>query len=336
MKMTGENKGVKITNGQACPFRVGLEYLHVGPPLFFVYGPCGLPSMSSEYPSHLHVNLQPNGTSFKRTFEQFGYDSGLSMTSALQASGSGAGHHHVPTSSSGNNGGNERNKRARSTSSSSLSDRSADSSRSSEYNTARSSASLSEVSTNDQNMSLDQNMRSPDYTIPVIASPSSTCTLPTPASLLPSAGPHNEDMSDSSRFSLDIPRPAPLPQEVPSVTHDTLRNSLERYNEFDSHIAALRRSHSRTPSWIRTASPAQPPIPSSYATAETWDWTQFGDSPVSSHTSEEDSRHQFSTDATSSVESGGTYSAVPRQGDSLSFPASDGGDSVTPLHTYQH
>ncbi|OAX37423.1 hypothetical protein K503DRAFT_236882 [Rhizopogon vinicolor AM-OR11-026] len=280
--------------------------------------------MSSEYPSHLH--LQPNGTSFKRTFEQFGYDSGSSMTSALQATGSAAGNHHVPPGSSSNNGGNERNKRARSTSSSSLSDRSADSSRSSEYNTARSSASLSESSTNDQNLTLDQNTRSIDYSVPLIASPSSTCTLATPAPVLPSTEHQDEDMSDSSGFSLDIPRPTPLPA-VPSTTHDVLRNSLERFNEFDSHIAALRRSHSRTPSWIRTASPAQSPHPSSNTTTETfenWDWTHFGDSPASSHTAGEDPRHQFSTDSTGSVGSGGTYTAVPRQGDSLSFPASDG------------
>ncbi|KAG2741181.1 hypothetical protein P692DRAFT_201871836 [Suillus brevipes Sb2] len=32
--------------------------------------------MSSEYPSHLHVSFAPKATSFKRTFEQFGYDSG--------------------------------------------------------------------------------------------------------------------------------------------------------------------------------------------------------------------------------------------------------------------
>lgn len=299
-------------------------------------GPCWSTSMSSEYPS-LHLNLQQNGTSFKRTFEQFGYDSGSPMTSALQASGSGAGSHHVSTGSSSNIGGNERNKRARSTSSSSLSDRSADSSRSSEYNTARSSASLSETSTNDQNLSLDQNMRSTDYTLPVIASPSSTCTLATPAPALPTT-PQDEDMSDSSGFSLDIPRPAPLPTLEPPTTHDALRNSLERFNEFDSHIAALRRPQSRTPSWMRTASPAQSPHSSSNATTdiENWDWTHFGDSPSSSHTSGEDSRHQFSTNATNSVGSGGTYSAVPRQGDSLSFPASDGMGSIALLHTYYH
>jgi hypothetical protein len=280
--------------------------------------------MSSEYPSHLH--LQPNATSFKRTFEQFGYDSGPPMTSALQPSGSGAGNHHVPPGSSTDVGGNERNKRARSTSSSSLSDRSADSSRSSEYNTARSSASLSESSTTDQNLSIDQNMRSPDYSLPAVTSQSSTCTLSTPAPL-PSTERQDEDMSDSSGFSLDIPRSAPLPAAVPSATHDTLRSSIERFNEFDSQIAALRRSHSRTPSWIRTASPAQSPLPSANTTTQTfedWDWTHFGDSSSSSHTAGEDTRHQFSTDATNSVGSGGTYTAVPRQRDSLSLPASDG------------
>ncbi|KAG0697217.1 hypothetical protein DFH29DRAFT_163035 [Suillus ampliporus] len=284
--------------------------------------------MSSEYPSHLHVSFSPNGTSFKRTFEQFGYDSGSPMTSsALQASGSGTATHNVPTGSSSSSNGNERNKRARSTSSSSVSDRSADSSRSSEYSTARSSASLSETSTtNDHNISLDQNRRSPVYPVASIASTSSTLASPTPT--LPSSEPQDEVMSDVSAFPLDIPRPAPAPEVASSTTtHDTLRNSIERFNEFDSHIAALRRSHSRTPSWLPTPSPVLSPLESSNHTTETfdsWDWTHFGASPGSSHASGDDRRRRYSTDATTSIASGGTYTAVPRQGDPLSFQASDG------------
>ncbi|KAG2137529.1 hypothetical protein DEU56DRAFT_351847 [Suillus clintonianus] len=283
--------------------------------------------MSSEYPSHLHVSFAPNATSFKRTFEQFGYDSGSPMTSALQASGSATATHNVPTGSSSNSSGNERNKRARSTSSSSISNRSADSSRSSEYNSARSSASLSEGSTtNDHNLPLDQNRISPAYPSPTIASPTSTLASPAPA--LPSTvtEPQDEDMLDSSSFSLDIPRPAP-PPEVSSTTHDALRSSIERFNEFDSHIAALRRSHSRTPSWHPAASPVLSPRESLNDTPEAfdhWDWTHFGASPGSSHTSGEDRRDQYSTDATTSIGSGSTHTVVPRQVDSLSFQASDG------------
>ncbi|KAG1844536.1 hypothetical protein DFJ58DRAFT_28067 [Suillus subalutaceus] len=284
--------------------------------------------MSSEYPSHLHVSFAPNATSFKRTFEQFGYDSGSPMTSALQASGSGTATHNLPTSSSGSSSGNERNKRARSTSSSSVSNRSADSSRSSEYVSARSSASLSEGSTtNDHNLSLDQNRRSTAYPSPAVVSTSSTLVSPT--SVLPSTvvEPQDEDMSDSSGFSLDIPRPAPPPEVASSTVHDALRNSIERFNEFDSHIAALRRSHSRTPSWHPTASPVLSPRESSNDTTETfdnWDWTRFGASPGSSHTSGEDRRGQYFTDATTSIGSGSTHTAVPRRADSLSFQAPDG------------
>ncbi|KAG2130296.1 uncharacterized protein EDB93DRAFT_84240 [Suillus bovinus] len=280
--------------------------------------------MSSEYPSHLHVSFAPNATSFKRTFEQFGYDSGSPMTSALQASGSGTTNHNVPTGSSG---GNERNKRARSTSSSSASNHSADSSRSSEYNSARSSASLSEGSTtNDHNLSLDQNRRSSAYPSPAVASTPGTL-VSTP--VLPSTvtEPQDEDMSDSSVFSLDIPRPAPPPEVVPSTAHDALRSSLERFSEFDSHIAVLRRSHSRTPSWHPTASPALSPRESSNDATEafdSWDWTHFGASPGSSHTSGEDRRGQYFTDTTTSIGSGSTHTAAPRQADSLSFQASDG------------
>ncbi|KAG2036359.1 hypothetical protein BDR03DRAFT_453819 [Suillus americanus] len=281
--------------------------------------------MSSEYPSHLHVSFAPNATSFKRTFEQFGYDSGSSMTSALQASGSGTATHNVPTGSSSSSSGNERNKRARSTSSSSVSNRSADSSRSSEYISARSSASLSEGSTtNDHNLSLDQNRRSTAYPSSAIAS---TLVLPTPVLPSTETEPQDENMSDSSSFSLDIPRPAPSPEVVSSTVHDALRSSIERFNEFDSHIAALRRSHSRTPSWHPTASPVLSPRESSNDTTEAfdnWDWTHFVASPGSSHTSGEDRRGQYFTDATTSIGSGSTHTAAPRQADSLSFQAPDG------------
>ncbi|KAG2343393.1 hypothetical protein BDR05DRAFT_962902 [Suillus weaverae] len=278
--------------------------------------------MSSEYPSHLHVSFAPNATSFKRTFEQFGYDSGSPMTSALQASGSGTTTHNVPTGSSSSSSGNERNKRARSTSSSSVSNHSADSSRSSEYISARSSASLSDGSTTN-----DQNRRSPAYPSPAIASTPGTLVSPTPG--LPSTvtEPQDEDMSDSSGFSLDIPRPAPPPEVVSSTAHETLRSSIERFNEFDSHIAALRRSHSRTPSWHPTASPVLSPHESSNDTTDAfdnWDWTHFGTSPGLSHASGEDRRGQYFTDATTSIGSGGAHTAVPRQVDSLSFQASDG------------
>ncbi|KAG2074437.1 hypothetical protein BDR04DRAFT_1048679, partial [Suillus decipiens] len=283
--------------------------------------------MSSEYPSHLHVSFAPNPTSFKRTFEQFGYDSGSPMTSALQASGSGTATHNVPTDSSSSSSGNERNKRARSTSSSSVSNRSADSSRSSEYISARSSASLSEgSSTNDHNLSLDQNRRSPAYPSPSTASTSSTLASPMPVLPSPASEPQDEDMSDSSGFPLDIPRPAPLPEVVSSTTvHDALRSSIERFNEFDSHIAALRRSHSRTPSWHPTASPVLSPRESSNDTTEAfdnWDWTHFGASSGSSHTSGEDHRGQY--DAATSIGSGSTHATAPRQADTLSFQASDG------------
>jgi hypothetical protein len=150
--------------------------------------------------------------------------------------------------------------------------------------------------------------------------------------------PQDEDMSDSSGFSLDIPRPAPLPEVVSSTAHDALRSSIERFNEFDSHIAALRRSHSRTPSWHPTASPVlSPRAESSNDTADAfdnWDWTRFGASSGSSHTSGEDRRSPYFTDATISVGSVGAHTAVPRQVDSLSFQASDGRRLFDLLHTY--
>ncbi|KAG2108128.1 hypothetical protein BD769DRAFT_1675390 [Suillus cothurnatus] len=83
------------------------------------------------------------------------------------------------------------------------------------------------------------------------------------------------------------------------------------------HIAALRRSHSSTPSWHPTASPVLSPRESSSDTTEafdSWDWTHFGASPGSSHTSGKDRR----------VGSGSTHTAAPRQVESLSLQTSDG------------
>ncbi|KAG2134963.1 hypothetical protein BD769DRAFT_1664905 [Suillus cothurnatus] len=102
-----------------------------------------------------------------------------------------------------------------------------------------------------------------------------------------------------------------------NLTPSTTPHSIERFNECDSHIAALRRSHSRTPSWHPTASPVLSPRESSSDTTEafgSWDWTHFGASPGSSHTSGKDRR----------VGSGSTHTAAPRQVESLSLQTSDG------------
>ena len=65
---------------------------------------CPFTSMSSNCPPQLQLSLQTNTTSFKRSFEQFGFD--------LESPGGAA-----DAGGSGGNNGNDRNKRARSASS---------------------------------------------------------------------------------------------------------------------------------------------------------------------------------------------------------------------------
>ncbi|KAG6334529.1 hypothetical protein ID866_4563 [Astraeus odoratus] len=185
-------------------------------------------SSSSNYrSSHLRrVNIQPNG---KRPFEECGYDSDPepSLNNAAQASGSGnpgSSRHFTSNSSSNNGSGEGRNKRARSTSSSSTSDHSSSSdvSTSTGYDTAQSS-SHSDLSSSG-----------------LSAMPRNAVDCPVVPTSAPI--PQQREVSDAP---IQLPRPAfaaNRPTEMSASVEDTLRTSLERFNEFDRQIAALRSS----------------------------------------------------------------------------------------------
>jgi len=238
-------------------------------------------SSSSNYrSSQLHrASLHSNG---KRPFEECGYDSDpdTSLNSSTQASGSGssASSRHFPSSSTSSSSGEGRNKRARSTSSSSNSDlsSSSDVSTSTGYDTAPSS-SRSDL-------------------IPSGPSPLSRnavdCPVPAPAMF----DPQERVMSD---LSIELPRPAfttGVPTTTASSSEDSLRSSLERFNEFERQIAALRSSFAAS----------RPPLPSQMGSSEhaheEWHAMSSGflSTGLSTSDASDDSVHLVPTDSFSS------------------------------------
>ncbi|KAI6121252.1 hypothetical protein F5141DRAFT_507412 [Pisolithus sp. B1] len=184
-------------------------------------------SSSSYRPSHLHrVNLQSNG---KRPFEECGYDSdpdaSLNNGTQSSASGSSGSSHHFSSSSSGSTGaGDGRNKRARSTSSSSNSGHSSSSdvSSSTGYDTAPSSSRS------------DLSLSGPS----ALARDAVDCPIAAPALFGSQDG-------NVSNLGIELPHSAftaSVPETASISSEDNLRTSLQRFNEFERHIAALRSS----------------------------------------------------------------------------------------------
>ena len=190
--------------------------------------------MSSNRPPQLQLSLHgEHGTSFKRSFEQFGFDLGTPLDEAGGSALSGV----------DSGGGNDRNKRARSESSLSNSDEVAESSGSSEGGAAGSSGAtsiendgLSGVSVT-RPISLTDNVR---LAPPVRAEPP---RLPTP---------HFDDIHMSILDDSEPLSSAPIASASASNRHENYRISLERFNAFDNEISALRQPASR--------SSASPPI----------------------------------------------------------------------------
>lgn len=204
--------------------------------------------MSSNCPPQLHLELPANTTSFKRSFDQFGFD----LESPLGGSeGAGA----------GGSDGNDRNKRARSASS--FSD-DADSVGSSQSSTIASGSSSMSVSGNE----LDAQTQSAlSATRPEAAlntpqfSPSLARTSLEPPRL-PTPELQDIDMADYPLVGDQLEEASSLsPTRATSIlattnTDENYRLSLERFNAFDSQISALRRS--RSPTLVR--SPTPPPV----------------------------------------------------------------------------
>jgi hypothetical protein len=234
-------------------------------------------TMSSNCPPQLHLTLPANATSFKRSFEQFGFDL---EESPVQGSG-------IDTASSSGGDGNDRNKRARSASSFSDDDVSIGSSQSLSGSSSSSSSSSASSSSSISGNEVEGVMpsaglsttRPPD--VPFGAPHHLSLSL-TRASLEPPRLPtpeiqdidmidypliedddddddrdEDEDEDDDDDFH-DAPS---SPVQPPTSSNGDYRLSLERFNVFDRHISALRRSHSPPPVVAPRASTVPPVLP---------------------------------------------------------------------------
>ncbi|KAG6820021.1 hypothetical protein H0H93_006359 [Arthromyces matolae] len=197
----------------------------------------------------LHLELPPSTTSFKRSFDQFGFD----LESPLGAS---------DAVGSSLNDGNDRNKRARSASSFSDDDRSIESSSSSTL--ASASSSMSPGSANDSSLS-SHILTAPRLTVPHLSLNIARSSLEPPR--LPTPEIQDIDMTD-----YPLPEPEGVEEETStsrtvvsttsnaSQAEENYRLSLERFNAFDTQISALRRSRSPSLPRAQTPPPVLPPL----------------------------------------------------------------------------
>jgi hypothetical protein len=198
-------------------------------------------------PPQLHLSIPVNTTSFKRTFEQFGFD--LEENNATAgASGSGA--------SVVREGRERREKRARSSESSE--DEGSDGSTEGSYVTGRSSETT------------------PDEDADIGNGGGLSATRPLDLHALPTPPPFDRDedvnmhIDVSDEFRSLSPPPA---HETP----DILRSSLERFSAFDAQVSALRRSHS--PIAQEPSSPVLEFSPTIFDADQTSPWQEEAPSP---------------------------------------------------------
>ncbi|THH18152.1 hypothetical protein EW146_g2788 [Bondarzewia mesenterica] len=194
--------------------------------------------MSSTDPPQLHINLPSNTTSFKRSFEEFGFD----LDSPIDASGGSA---SGSNDNSIANEGGERCKRARSESSSSGSLGISGSS-----SMVASSSGSSRISSLSGHSRSSSPVRSAMYP-PAVASVAGSSAVVIEPSIVSSVEEQDVEMTDSPPSEgahLNFPTgPGPDYDEQ-------FRVSMERFNAFDTEISALRQRS--TPIHI---SPSPPP-----------------------------------------------------------------------------
>jgi hypothetical protein len=200
-----------------------------------------LATMSSNRPPQLRLSLHgENGTSFKRSFEQYGFDLDTPFSSVGRSGGEAGG---SSSSGIGSGSGSERNKRARSQNSFSNSDEMAGSSTSSVVEGLE-VAESSGMNIEDDNLSGLSAIRHHSLTNNVSNPPSALPSFPG-ISRLPSPGPQDIEMSALDESQSMSTAPAPSPSSLDPG--EGYRISLERFNTFDSEISALRQTPSRSP-----------------------------------------------------------------------------------------
>lgn len=200
-------------------------------------------------PPQLQISLPGNTTSFKRSFDQFGFDLESPVDPSSVASGSST----QASSSSSTETNGDRNKRARSGSASGTS--SSDSAQS--FRTANEALVPNLPSTQGQASNVPETTVTSSSALPIPAStaPALDITLPTRLSedvFMHDASPTAEQPPASSTSSL----PA-----ASSVTfREQFRVSMERFNTFESEMSTLRRAPTTAPTRSMTPPPTLPPL----------------------------------------------------------------------------
>ncbi|KAF8623770.1 hypothetical protein AX15_006211 [Amanita polypyramis BW_CC] len=212
--------------------------------------------MSSDCPPQLQLRLPPSTTSFKRSFEEYGFDLATPGDSS-----------QTPGSTTN---GNERNKRPRSASSLSDSAGSSGSSHSSSSSAASSSSSTSygHISQNTAGATarsaLSATRTSPSGTAGHDSHAGSSSTRPF-HEIPVQPPPAIQDVEMLSYLPTDASNtqsptsPPPIASPPASQPSEQLRLSLERFTAFEAEISTLRRSSSLSPRTI-TPPPTLPPL----------------------------------------------------------------------------
>ncbi|TFY55903.1 hypothetical protein EVG20_g9146 [Dentipellis fragilis] len=209
--------------------------------------------MSSPDPPQIQLALTPNTTSFKRSFEEFGYDLESPVdTSVSSASSSGSGSTDSLAAGSANDG-NERHKRARSDSFSS--DRIGASA--SSHRVGASSSRSAGISGN-----VSSSSHSPaqsTHQLPSLTSDSSLSSSHPLSNEVLDISPEPPEVEMVDAPPQDDPPPPSLEwMSSPLPSTEQFRISMERFNAFDSQISSLR-SGRGTMSDPARSSPSPPP-----------------------------------------------------------------------------
>ena len=213
--------------------------------------------MSSSDPPQLRLSLPQSASTFKRSFEQFGFDLETTVDSTVVASSSGTDEHR-PGPSNG-----DRNKRARSSSvtpNSAEQARSMDSSPSSSSSHTISSASSNHTGINhrDAPPATAQTRHPQALENDSLFSPNSVGEPSHPSSALFDARPPEASPVEPPTSSA-WPNPPSLINSS-SQHNEQFRLSMERFHAFDSQISTIRARPAPLPFHVPPGSPTLPPL----------------------------------------------------------------------------
>jgi hypothetical protein len=213
--------------------------------------------MSSSDPPQLRLSLPQTASTFKRSFEQFGFDLESTVDSTIVASSSGTDEHR-PGPSNG-----DRNKRARS---SSVTPNSAEQACS--MDSSPSSSSSHTISSGSSNHAVANHRDAP----PAATSTRRPQALENDSAFSPSLtgelGHTSSGLFDArpSETSPIEPPTSSVWSNPPSSTNSSIQHneqfrlSMERFHAFDSQISTIRARPSPLPFYIPPSSPTLPPL----------------------------------------------------------------------------